>query len=76
MRIVVALFVPLIVLGALGLSQYWSGVSFGALVVGLSDYLTFKAPIGYRMRRLGIITLVGALLMALGLVLGGKLGDA
>jgi hypothetical protein len=70
LRVAVALFVPLIVLGALGLTQYWSSVSFGALFVGMSDYFTLQAPIGYRMRRLGIITLAGALLTALGLVLG------
>jgi hypothetical protein len=70
LRVVVALFVPLIVLGALGLTQYWPAVSFGALFVGISDIMTLKAPIGYRMRRLGIITLAGALLTALGLVLG------
>ncbi len=70
LRVVVALFVPLIVLGALGLTQYWPSVSFGALLVGMSDVFTLKAPIGYRMLRLGIITLVGALLTALGLVLG------
>ena len=69
-RVVVALFVPLIVLGALGLTQYWASVSFGVIYVGISDILTLKAPIGYRMRRLGIITLAGALLTALGLVLG------
>jgi hypothetical protein len=70
LRVVVALFVPLIVLGALGLTQYWPGVSFGVLFVGISDLFTLKAPIGYRMWRLGIITLAGALLSALGLVLG------
>ena len=69
-RVVVALFVPLIVLAALGISQLWAGVSFGALWVGMSDAFTLKAPIGYRMLRLGIITLVGALLTALGLVMG------
>jgi Fusaric acid resistance protein-like len=70
LRVVVALFVPLIVLGVLGLTQYWPNVSFGALFVGISDILTLKAPIGYRMRRLGIITLAGALLTVLGLVMG------
>ena len=70
LRVMVALFVPLTVLGALGLTQYWISVSFGVLFVGLSDLITLGAPIGYRMRRLGIITLVGALLTALGLVLG------
>ena len=70
LRVVVALIVPLIVLGALGLTQYWPAVSFGAFFVGISDIMTLKAPIGYRMRRLGIITLAGALLTALGLVLG------
>ena len=70
LRIVVALFVPLILLGALGLTQYWANVSFGVIFVGLSDIFTLKAPIGYRMRRLGIITLAGALLTALGLVMG------
>lgn len=69
-RVVVALFVPLIVLAALGIPQLWAGVSFGALWVGMSDAFTLKAPIGYRMLRLGIITLVGALLTALGLVMG------
>jgi hypothetical protein len=40
-----------------------------------SLYHKRKAPIGYRMR-LGIATLVGMVLTALGLVLGGELGDA
>ena len=38
--------------------------------MGISDLITLKDPISYRMRRLGIITLVGALLTALGLVIG------
>lgn len=70
LRLIVVLIVPLIVLGVLGLTQYWANVSFGALFVGMSDIFTLKAPIGYRMRRLGIITLAGALLTALGLVMG------
>ena len=70
LRVTLALFVPLIVLGVLGLTQYWTSVSLAALFVGASDQLTLGAPIGYRMWRLGIITLVGALLTALGLVLG------
>jgi hypothetical protein len=40
-----------------------------------SLYRKKRAPIGYRMR-LGIATLVGMVLTALGLVLGGELGDA
>jgi hypothetical protein len=70
LRVVVALFVPLFVLGALGLTQYWPNVSFGVIFVGISDLFTLKAPIGYRMRRLGITTLAGALLTVLGLVMG------
>jgi hypothetical protein len=69
-RVVVALLAPLIVMGPLGLTQYWGSLSFGVLFVGLSDIFTLKAPIGYRLQRLGIITLLGALLTALGLVLG------
>ena len=76
LRVVVVLIVPLIVLGALGLTQYWANVSFGVIFVAISDVFTLKAPIGYRMRRLGIITLSGALLTTLGLVLGGELGDS
>jgi hypothetical protein len=38
LRVVVALFVSLIVLGALGLTQYWISVSFGALWVGMNFY--------------------------------------
>jgi Fusaric acid resistance protein-like len=70
LRVVVALLVPFLVLSALGLSQYLASMSFGVLFVGISDVLTLKAPIGYRIRRLGIVTIVGALLTALGLVLG------
>ena len=69
-RVLVALLAPLIVMGPLGLTQYWGSLSFGVLFVGLSDIFTLKAPIGYRLQRLGIITLLGALLTALGLVLG------
>jgi hypothetical protein len=76
LRVVVALSVSFIVLGALGLAQYWASLSFGVIYVGICDVFTLKAPIGYRMRRLGIITLAGALLTALGWVLGGELGDA
>lgn len=68
--------VVLIVLGALGLTQYWSSVSFGALFAGISDLIPLRAPIGYRMRRLGITTLAGALLTALGLVLDWLIGGA
>jgi hypothetical protein len=70
LRVVVALFVSFIVLGALGLAQYWASLSFGVIYVGISDVFTHNAPLGYRMRRLGIITLAGALLTALGWVLG------
>ena len=70
LRVVVALIVTLIVLGVLGLTKYWPAFSFGTFFVGISDIMTLKDPIGYRMRRLSIITLVGALLTALGLVLG------
>jgi len=66
LRVVVAL----IVLGVLGLTKYWPAFSAGTFYVGMSDIMTLKDPIGYRMRRLSIITLVGALLTALGLVLG------
>ena len=69
-RVLVALLAPLIVMGPLGLTQYWSSLSFGVLFVAISDVLTLKAPIGYRLQRLGIITLLGALLTALGLGLG------
>lgn len=31
LRVVVLLIVPLIVLGALGLTQYWANVSFGVI---------------------------------------------
>ena len=69
-RVLVALLAPLIVMDPLGLTQYWGSLSFGVLFVALSDMFTLKAPIGYRLQRLGIITLLGALLTALGLVLG------
>lgn len=73
LRCAVALFVPLIVTGALNLTQYWPSIAFGVLFVGISDIIVLGAPLGYRMMRLGIITLVGALLTALGLVLGVNL---
>ena len=70
LRVVVILVVALIVLDALGLTQYFTSVTFGAFIVGMCDLLALKASIGYRMQRLGVITLAGALLTALGLVLG------
>ena len=70
LRVVVALFVSFIVMGALGLIQYWAGLSFGVIYVGISDVFTHTAPIGFRMRRLGIITIAGAVLSVLGVVLG------
>jgi hypothetical protein len=76
LRVVVILVVSLIVLDALDLSQYWASVTFGAFIVGMCDLLALKAPIGYRMQRLGVFTLIGALLTALGLVLGVNWGLA
>lgn len=70
LSVVVILVVSYIVLDALGLSQYWESVTFGAFIVAMCNLPALKAPIGYRMQRLGVITLLGALLTALGLVLG------
>ena len=70
LRVVVILVVSLIVLDALGLSQYWASVTFGAFIMGMCDLLVLNSPTGYRMQRFGVILLVGALLTALGLVLG------
>ncbi len=68
LRVVVILFVSYIVLGQLGLGKYWFGLTLGALLVAASDQITL--PIGYRVLRLGSITLVGVLLTFLGQVLG------
>jgi hypothetical protein len=70
LRVVVILVVSLIVLDALGLTQYWASVTFGAFILGMCDLLVLNSPTGYRMQRFGVILLVGALLTALGLVLG------
>jgi hypothetical protein len=70
LRGLVALVVPFIVLAALGIPQYWAPLSFGVIFVAIGDVFTQTAPIGFRMRRLAIITLVGAVLTALGVVMG------
>jgi uncharacterized membrane protein YccC len=70
LHVVVAMFVPLIVMSRLGLTQYWASLSLGVIWLGISDLYTHDSPIGYRLQRLGIITLAGVLLTALGVVLG------
>ena len=75
-RIVVALFLSLLLMSLLGLTQYWTSVAFGVIFVGVSDLTSLNEPISFRIKRLAIITFAGALLTALGLIFGLNFGLA
>ena len=63
----VVMVVPLVVLGLLDLEKYWISLAFAALFVGLSD------PGGdyrVRVREMGGVVLVGAVLTAVGFAIG------
>jgi hypothetical protein len=60
---------PLIVLGVLHQEKYYVSVAFGALFVGLSDP---GGEYGYRVPRMAVIAVAGALLTLLGYVVGGS----
>jgi hypothetical protein len=62
-----ALFIPLVVLAALGQDVYWLPVSFGTLYVALSDP---GGPFRMRWTRLAIFALIGAVLTAWGVWVG------
>ncbi len=68
LAIVVVLFLPFVLLGALHQQSYWLSVSFGALVVGLSDP---GGPSPYRIRRMTLVSAVGAMLTGLAFGLDG-----
>jgi uncharacterized membrane protein YccC len=61
------LAVPLIALSAIDLQTYWLSVSFAALFVALSDP---GGPYATRVREMAWVALLGALLTALGYILG------
>ena len=65
--VLVVLVLPLIVLGAIGQEKYWISVSFGALLVLLSDPGGDYADRATRMAEFAVI---GALLTALGFGVG------
>jgi Fusaric acid resistance protein-like len=65
--VAVVMLVPLIVLAALDQEKYWLTVSFGALFVGLNDP---GGEYGYRLPRLALNAVAGALLTALGFAIG------
>ena len=68
LSVLVVLLGPLIVLKAIHQQQYWIGVSFGALFVALSDP---GGDYAHRVTRMAGFALIGALLTALGVVIGG-----
>jgi hypothetical protein len=68
--IMVVALVPLLVLKAAGHEELWLSFTFGLLVTGISD-IVVKDPYAIRVRWSVAIVLVGALLTALGYLLGG-----
>ena len=67
--VLAVMLVSLIVLGVLNQEQYFLSVSFAALFVGLSDP---GGEYGYRVPRIALVAVVGALLTALGFGVGGR----
>lgn len=67
--ILAVLLVPLVVLGLIKKDEYWLSVSFGALLVGLSDP---GGAMRQRTAKMASIALIGALLTALGFGIGAK----
>lgn len=68
--IAVILFVPLLVLNAVGRVELWLGFSFAVLFTALSDVVV-RDIYPTRLRRAVAFVLVGTLLTALGVILGG-----
>ena len=66
--VAVVMLVPLIVLGVLHQEKYFLSVAFAALFVGLSDP---GGDYGYRVPRMALVAVVGALLTVLGFGIGG-----
>ena len=66
--VLAVLLLPLIVLGVLNQEKYFLSVSFAALFVGLSDP---GGEYGYRVPRMALVAVAGALLTALGFGVGG-----
>ncbi|WP_433299296.1 FUSC family protein [Actinoplanes sp. CA-030573] len=64
---VLVMIVPLVVLGLLDLEKYWLSVAFGALFVGLCDP---GGRYGYRVPRIAVVAVAGAVLTALGFAVG------
>ena len=62
------LLIPFVVLAAIGHEKYWLSLSFGALFVGISDP---GGPYKERLRTMGGVGLLGALLTGLGFAIGG-----
>jgi uncharacterized membrane protein YccC len=67
--LLVVMLVPLIVLGVLNQQKYFVSVAFGALFVGLCDP---GGRSGYRVPRMAVFAVAGALLTALGYWLGDR----
>ena len=65
--VAVVMLVPLIVLAALDQEKYWLSVSFGALFTGLIDP---GGEYAYRLSRMAMAAVAGALLTALGFGIG------
>jgi hypothetical protein len=65
--VAVVMVVPLIVLSVLHQEVYYLSVAFGALFVGLSDP---AGEYGYRLPRMALTAVAGALLTALGFAIG------
>lgn len=63
------MLLPLIVLGVLHQEKYFLSVAFAALFVGLSDP---GGEYGYRLPRMALVAVAGALLTALGFALGDR----
>jgi len=67
LRILAVLMVPLVVLAAIGQEEFWVGVSFGALLVVLSDP---GGEYSVRVQHMAVFALIGGLLTGLGFVVG------
>jgi uncharacterized membrane protein YccC len=65
--VLTVMLVPLIVLGVLNQEKYFLSMSFAALFVGLSDP---GGEYGYRVPRMALVAVAGALLTALGFGVG------
>lgn len=68
--VVVIVFVPLLIVDAAGHTNLWLSFSFGLVFTALCD-LVGRGAFPVRLRRALAFVLVGALLTALGVLLGG-----